>query len=78
MKKSETIINTTIISGELILLAVAGYLDAGEPNKVQSQSPESIRPFNAEIPDAKIKNLFQLIAATRWTEMETGPHQSQG
>ena len=44
----------------------------------ESSSPDAIRPFHINVPEAKLTELRRRISATNWPDRETVTDQSQG
>jgi pimeloyl-ACP methyl ester carboxylesterase len=76
MKKTKTILVTTLVSGALALQGTIA--DAQGPSHTNGNIDESIRPFLVHIPNADIMDLRKRIMATRWPDKETVVDQSQG
>jgi pimeloyl-ACP methyl ester carboxylesterase len=61
-------------TGALILLTATGFAQTNPA----ANSPEAIRPFHINIPEAALTDLRKRVLATRWPDKETVTDQSQG
>lgn len=59
-------------------ILMAGLMIATSGLSAVAQSPETIRPFHINVPEAALTELRQRIVATRWPDKETVADQSQG
>ena len=76
MKKSKSIIATTVLSGALVMQGtVSNSQTTSTPNPM---SNELIRPFHVHFPETDLSDLKRRILATRWPEKETVADQTQG
>ena len=76
MKKSKTILASTMIAGALALQGTASNAQTGSSNEVAST--ETIRPFQVHIPQADLDDLRRRVLATKWPSRETVTDESQG
>ena len=76
MKKTKSILATTVVSGALVLQGTIA--DAQGPSNTNGKIDESVRPFHIHVSDADIMDLRKRIMATRWPDKETVVDQSQG
>ena len=76
MKKTKSILATTVVSGALVLQGTIA--DAQGPSNTNGKIDESVRPFHIHVSDADIMDLRKRIIATRWPDKETVVDQSQG
>jgi len=73
MKKSKSIIASTMVAGAL---ALQGNAQTGGPMK--PESTEAIRPFHVKVSDAQLADLRRRIQSTQWPEKETVNDYTQG
>ena len=76
MKKSKTILASTMIAGAFALQGTASNAQTGSSNEVAST--ETIRPFQVHIPQADLDDLRRRVLATKWPARETVTDESQG
>src|SRR5688572_11513845 len=77
MKKSKSILASTMVAGALVLQSTASNGQSG-PN-VNHASNEAIRSFNKiHFPEKELADLKRRILSTRWPEKEPVSDQSQG
>jgi pimeloyl-ACP methyl ester carboxylesterase len=77
IKNNKRTIAGTIITGSagaLILLTAPGFAQTTPI----TNSPDAIRPFHVNIPEAALTDLRNRVSATRWPDKETVADQSQG
>ncbi len=76
MKKSKTILASSMVTGALVLQSALGNAQNSPSQQVVSN--DSIRPFQVHVPDAELADLRQRILATRWPDKEIVNDESQG
>ena len=77
MKKSKSILASTVVAGALVLQSTESNGQSG-PN-ISLSSSESIRPFGKiHFAEEDLADLKRRILATRWPEKETVSDQTQG
>ena len=76
MKRSTSILATTMVTGALVMQGAVG--DAQTGTSFRTSSKEAIRPFQFRAPQADLDDLHRRIIATKWPEKETVNDQSQG
>ena len=76
MKKSNTILASTMIAGVFALQGTLSNAQVG--SSAQTTSTETIRPFQVHVPQADLDELRRRVLATRWPDRETVTNQSQG
>ena len=75
MKKSKTLLASTMIAGAF---ALQGTASAQPGSSTQVASTETIRPFQVHIPQADLDDLRRRVLATKWPSRETVTDESQG
>ena len=69
MKRSKSIVASTVITGAL---ALQGNIAEAQGNSHQRiESAEAIRPFRVNVSGADLKDLRRRIQSTRWPDKET-------
>ncbi len=76
MKKTKTILASTMVTGALVMQGTLGNAQAGQANKAMDS--ETIRPFHVHVPQADLDDLRRRVLATKWPERETVTDESQG
>jgi pimeloyl-ACP methyl ester carboxylesterase len=76
MKKSTSILATTMVASALVLQGTAS--DAQGSYSADASSKEAIRPFRINVPEEKLADLKQRILATQFPEKEPVNDPSQG
>ena len=76
MKKSKTILASSMVTGALVLQSALGNAQNSPSQQVVSN--DSIRPFQVHVPDAELADLRQRILATRWPDKELVNDETQG
>jgi pimeloyl-ACP methyl ester carboxylesterase len=76
MKKSKTIIASTMIAGAFAMQGNSSNAQTGSSNEVAST--ETIRPFQVHVPQADLDELRRRVLATKWPEQENVKDESQG
>src|SRR6476659_2953737 len=76
MKKSKTILASTMAAGALVMRGALSNAQTGQANKAIDS--EAIRPFQVHFPQADLDDLRRRILATKWPESETVTDASQG
>src|SRR5262245_30669897 len=76
MKKTRSILATTVLAGALVLQGTLSNAQTG--GSFNSSPDESIRPFQVHIPESKLTDLKRRISATQWPEQEIVKDESQG
>src|SRR4030095_3158577 len=76
MKKTKSIIASTVLTGTLALQATVADAQTSIPDKIISK--EAIRPFHVTISKAELADLRKRILATRWPDAELVKDASQG
>jgi pimeloyl-ACP methyl ester carboxylesterase len=76
MKKSKTILASTMLTGALVMQGTLTSAQSG-PNANRT-SNEAILPFKVHFPEKDLVDLKRRIVATRWPEKETVSDQTQG
>ena len=75
MKKSKTILATTMLATALVM---EGNVSDAQGSSVKSLPDESIHPFKMHFPQSALDDLRSRILATRWPDRETVADASQG
>lgn len=76
MKKSKSILTSTVVASALVMQGTLSSAQKGPSANISSA--EEIRPFHVSIPESALVDLRKRILATRWPEKETVTDQSQG
>ena len=76
MKKSKTILASTMVTGALVLQGAVS--DAQNSVSQKLKPDETIRPFKIQFPKADLDELRRRVLATRWPKRETVADASQG
>src|SRR5882672_2326286 len=76
MKKSTSILASTMVAGALVMQGASSNAQSGP--SVNASSNEDIRPFHVNIPEKKLVDLKRRILATQWPEQENVKDASQG
>jgi len=76
MKKSTSILATTMVASALVMQGTVSDAQGGYSADVSSK--ESIRPFRINVPEEKLADLKSRILATQFPEKETVNDPSQG
>src|SRR5258705_6493986 len=76
MKKSKTILASTMIAGVFALQGTPSNAQTGSYNEVAST--KTIRPFKVHVPQADIDDLRRRVRTTKWPSSETVKDETQG
>jgi pimeloyl-ACP methyl ester carboxylesterase len=76
MTKTTKILAGTVLSGAMALHG--SIADAQSGSKMEIGSEKSVRPFQAKVTDADLKDLRKRLQETKWPDKETVTDQSQG
>lgn len=76
MKKSKSILASTMVAGALVMPGALTHAQTG--TAVSLSSEEAIRPFHVRMPEEKLADLKRRILATQWPEREVVKDESQG
>jgi len=76
MKKSQTILANTMVTGALVLQGAMGEAQNSASQKVVND--ETIRPFQFHASQADLDDLRRRVLATKWPKPETVKDESQG
>src|SRR5215510_3243789 len=76
MKKSKSILATTMVAGALVMQSTVSNAQTGSSGNFSHD--ESIRPVHVNIAQKKLDDLKRRILATQWPEKETVADESQG
>jgi pimeloyl-ACP methyl ester carboxylesterase len=76
MKKSKSILATTMVTGALMMQGAVSEAQTGTSFSISSE--EAIRPFRFKASDQQLADLKRRIVATQWPEKETVTDKSQG
>jgi pimeloyl-ACP methyl ester carboxylesterase len=76
MKKSQTILANTMVTGALVLQGAMGEAQNSASQKVVDD--ETIRPFQFHASQADLDDLRRRVLATKWPKPETVKDESQG
>jgi pimeloyl-ACP methyl ester carboxylesterase len=76
MKKSKTILASTMVTGAFVMQGALSNAQTGQANKAIDS--EAIRPFQVHIPQADLDDLRRRVLATKWPDREIVKDESQG
>jgi pimeloyl-ACP methyl ester carboxylesterase len=76
MKKSKTILASTMVTGALVMQGALSNAQTGQGNKAIDS--EVIRPFQVHIPQGDLDDLRCRVLATKWPDREIVKDESQG
>src|SRR5580765_7532935 len=76
MKKSTTILASTMVAGALAMQGTPSNAQAGSSN--EAAPSETIRPFQVHVPQADLDDLRRRVLATKWPEHEIVKDGTQG
>src|ERR1700741_5294143 len=78
MKKSKSILTTTIVAGALVMQGMVSYAQMGVPGIPDGVSKEAVLPFKVHVPKKELADLKHRILEARLPDKETVTDQSQG
>jgi len=76
MKKSKSIIASTVMTGALVMQGVVGEAQTASSSAIIPS--DAIRPFHVQIPQDQLDDLKRRILATKWPDREIVSDESQG
>ncbi len=76
MKKTKSILASTMVTGTLVMQSALSNAQTGDPNK--GTGPETVRIFHVHIPQTDLDDLHRRVLATKWPERETVTDATQG
>ncbi len=76
MKKSKTILASTMIAGAFALNSNISNAQSGSSGEMGNA--ETIRPFQVHIPQSELDDLRRRVLATKWPQREIVPDETQG
>jgi len=76
MKKSKSILASTVVAGALVMQGGISHAQTEAPDKLLTS--EEIRPFQVHVPEEQLADLKRRILDTRWPDKELVKDPSQG